>query len=409
MKKLAFVIIFCAFLTAQVQDIFSLQVHTCSGSKSISQDYQSAVYDFTVNLYKYVGINLLDHFVFCPHSLWIILATIAEGVDPDTKQSMLQNLNLPEDLNTRIKFYQLAVSRFVTSGDVEIKSTRVFVIDEGVKINPMYHTFISQNSLMHVVSAPMRNNPCTALEEMRRITKASLSNLDLSGNSLILDTFDYRGLWHTAFEDALVSRSPFYNHKEEQIGEVDLMNIKRKAKMAYIRSMDVKFIELPIGENERYRMIFGLALGETEIRETVRKFTNTVLLEYLNGLQESCIPIDIAIPRISITSEHDVKSIIEEFGLINLWSDPTVTGNMSEPAALPSGYVQRATVSLDTAGVRPAPHVHNPSHNAPTGLHPKLGRDFIANKPFMLGLFDTETYTCIMAALFSRPTYPIVT
>ena len=77
---------------------------------------------------------------------------------------------------------------------------------------------------------------------------------------------------------------------------------------------------------------------------------------------------------------------------------------MSDPALLPSAYVQRTTVTLNRHGISPTPNSPEPL-SVFTGLDPAAGRDFIINKPFLFGLFDAETSTCLMAAIYSQPTF----
>ena len=79
--------------------------------------------------------------------------------------------------------------------------------------------------------------------------------------------------------------------------------------------------------------------------------------------------------------------------------------NVSHPPALPSSYVQRATLTLDNQGLHSSPVEQLTPYGAPTGLDPKVGKDFIADQPFLYALFDSETLTCIVVSAFSVPTY----
>lgn len=326
MKILAFVIALCVYTSVvNSQDIFTTELETCHLYENIVEDYRYAFYEFAAESYRNAINKRLGQFVFSPLSVWIDLAAIAEGADPATKLAMFQFLKLPIDPCVRLKYYQLATSRFVSGDDVHITNTRALVIDEGVTINPVYHNFVFKNCLLDVVSAPMRYDPQTALKEIRRVASANLPNLDLSGNSIILEAVDYNGLWSTAFEDAVVVRSPFYSKTGEQIGNVDLMKIRRRVRRSYFRTINVKAIEIPVGHNDRYRMIFGMIVDYNILR-AISAITSTVVHDFLNSLEESSEPIDISIPRINITSEFDLRKTLEEFGVNNIWTDPYVTG-----------------------------------------------------------------------------------
>ncbi|XP_075969943.1 serine protease inhibitor 77Ba-like [Anticarsia gemmatalis] len=406
--KIISVIGLCALIVAQVSSQllpYSAKVQWCNIHQDVTQDFRNALYDFSAKSFTSIGPEALHHFVFSPLSTWTILAAIAEGADPFTKQTMFQFLKLPNDLCLRLRYYELAATRFVPSDDVYLLNTRAIVIDEGVTINPIYNNFIFQNSLLDVMRAPIRLNPIRALEKMREIALSDLPKIDITGNSVFLDAMDYNGLWSTAFEDAVTEKAPFYDQAGNQIGAVDLMRVRRRVKMAYVPSINAKAIEIPIGYNGRYRMVFFLFLDNEDIDRAVSRVRNTLINEFLGAVRETYIPIEIAIPRVTITSEYDIRKILEDFRIKTLFTDPTVTKYISEPAAFPSSFVQRTTISIDKAGLVPAPYTYKPSVNASTGFDPKLGRDFIADRPFLFGLFDAETYTCLLSAVFSQPTY----
>lgn len=330
MKVLPLVITLSACVIAEFnsQSIFSTELQWCQVYDNVFDDYRRAVYQFAVDAYRNIGSKPNHHFVFSPISLWIILASIAEATDPYTKQTMFKFLRLPIDPCVRLKYYQLATSRLAIDQDVYISNIRVLVIDERIKINPAYYNFVNKYSLFNVITAPMHYDPQTTLEEIRKISAAKLPTIDLRGNSVILDAVDYNGLWSTAFEEAVIERSSFYSRTGQRIGAVDLMKIRRGVRRSFLRSLNMKTIEIPVGYNDRYRMVVGIILDDN-IPRAVKVFKGTVIDEYLNSIQESVIPIDIAIPRFSLTSEHDIKAILEELGLKNLWNNPAVTRYLS--------------------------------------------------------------------------------
>lgn len=77
----------------------------------------------------------------------------------------------------------------------------------------------------------------------------------------------------------------------------------------------------------------------------------------------------------------------------------------------PSSFVQRVTLTFDRPDPRDSveeiknfvPAIDN-LRNEDTGLDDVIGRDFIVNRPFMLGLLDAETYTSLLASSFTKLT-----
>ncbi|KAJ8707759.1 hypothetical protein PYW07_011436 [Mythimna separata] len=377
---------------------------SCYINQDLTAAFRSANYHFILPLYKAVGVRSNLNFVFSPNSIWIIVAAIAEGADPVTQQKLFQHLSVPNDPCVRQIYYQLATTRALPSHDVNIKNTRVWLFDDGTTVNPTWHDLVARNSLLEVVRAPIRHNPIATANEIKRIMSSSIPRLDLSGNSVILDTLDYNGLWSTAFADAVIERAPFYNLQGEPIGAVDLMRVQRRVRMAYHEKLQAKIIELPVGADGRYRMLFATIIGNNDFASAVGTVTGDLVVEIIERLQPSLVPIDVAIPRMVISSEIDMRVVLKDLGVKEVWTDPAVTS----PPALPSSFVQRTTLVLNNTGLEYAYPEPQSAYSTHTGLDPILGREFIADRPFLFGLFDAETWTGLTSAVYSKPTYTFV-
>lgn len=297
----------------------------CYINRDVGDEYRSSLYDFSIDLIKSVIVKSDFNYVCSLVSIWITLAAIAEGTDPISQQKLFQFLKLPNDPCVRQEYYKLATTRAFPFNDVHIKNRRVLVLDESVTLNPTWYSFITKNSLLDVVTAPIHLNPVATANEIQRIMSTSLPRLNLNGNSVLLDTLDYNGLWTTTFLNATIERAPFYSQTGQVIGAVDLMKVKKQARMGYHRTLHSKILELPVGLSGRYHMLFLVRLEYNDLRPLVQAFESSVLVEAFDCLRDSNVPIDVAIPRIVITTEIDVRVILEELGVIELWNDPLVT------------------------------------------------------------------------------------
>lgn len=297
----------------------------CYVSRDVGDEYRSSLYEYSIDLIKSVIVKSDFNYVCSLVSIYISLAAIAEGTDPVSQQKLFQFLKLPNDPCIRQEYYKLATTRAFPFNDVHIKNRRVLVLDESVTLNPTWYSFITKNSLLDVVTAPIHSNPVATAKEIQRIMSTSLPRLNLNGNSVLLDTLDYNGLWTTTFLNATIERAPFYSLTGQEIGAVDLMKIKKRARMGYLRSLHSKILELPIGLSGRYHMLFLVRLGNNDLRPLVEDFGSSVLFEAFESLRHSNVLIDVAIPRIVITTEIDVRVILEELGVTEVWNDPSVT------------------------------------------------------------------------------------
>ncbi|XP_030040571.2 serpin B5 [Manduca sexta] len=385
-----FVLLF-ALLSATVQEDVDSVVICGVGDDNI-EGFREALYDFNMKLYKKLAEHTHGHFVISAPPLWQSLAAIAESMDGVARQELLQLLGLPEDECTRQTYYQLASSRETFGLDVTMQRKHVFFIDEGLNMNTEWVNLASTQFNLHTIPVPIKRAPKDVAYLIRHIISSQLAPLNLQGNSLLADEIDYNGLWSEAFPEADIIRSPFYDHEGNQIGSVDLMRIKRRVRMVFVEQINARVVEIPVGVDGRYRMLFGIPVEGHDMRKSIEKVTATVMFEMVAGLKESEVPIDVAIPRFVTTTESDVRAVLEQVGLKSLWTDASATRNISQPAVMPSGFVQRAEITLDSHGI----DSYNPEFieftEYSTGLDPKLGHEMIANRPFMYGLFDAETY-----------------
>ncbi|CAH0598357.1 unnamed protein product [Chrysodeixis includens] len=298
---------------------------SCKDFVDVNWDYRTALYEFDITFYKAIEARNDLNFVYSPLSIWLTLAGIAEGADPYTQEQLFNLLNLPKDPCIRLKYYKLATTRFAQSDDVSITNNRVLLIDTSVSINSAWHSFVESNSLLSVFTAPIKLNPVGAAAEIRWLMNAILPSLNLNGNSVILETMDYSGLWTNAFGNARIERAPFYNQVGYLIGEVDMMRFKRRAKMGYIKDIKCKVLEIPVGKDGRYRMLYMVFLKTHDPKEAVKGVNRNNVRKLFENLRDSYVPLDIAIPRILLTSEVDVRVMLEDLGVQSLWNNPEAT------------------------------------------------------------------------------------
>lgn len=306
-------------------DTLNVESGTCPEFSKVTEQYRAALDNFTIEIFKHAAPRGQYHYVVSPHNMWITIAGIAEGADPFNQKQLFQLLNLPNDPCHRQKYYQLARTRFSSTADVNVDSTRALVIDEGVTPNPKWHNYVTKHSLLEVVSAPIKHNAAAAANRIRQVASASFRKLNLQGNSVLLDTIDYNGLWTTAFADAVVKRAPFYSPSGRNIGAVDLMRTKRRGRIGYVSTLQAKLLELPVGANGQYRIIISLAGGDTDLRPVVANLNASIITEVLAALKDTNTMIDVALPQFTLSSELDVKAILEDLGVKSLWTDPEAT------------------------------------------------------------------------------------
>lgn len=301
----------------------ALNTYGCVSDQDAVQAFHTSFFAFTVDLTKKAAARGNYFFTMSPHAVWITLAAIAEGADYFTQKDLFKVLHLPNDLCSRQKFYEIATTRVASNDFVNVDHARALVIDQYARLNPQWYNLIRQYSLLQVISAPLKFDPATTTQIIKQTISSDANGLDLSGNSVLLNSMDFNGLWTTAFADAVINRAPFYGETGERLGTVDLMRVKRRARIGFVPSLNAKVIELPLGVRGEYSMIFAITVNNNDasLEPVVRSFDNNTIFEIVGSLHDSFSPIDVVIPRFVINSEINMKDVLEDMGIVNLWKD----------------------------------------------------------------------------------------
>lgn len=281
----------------------------CSGDHR--RDFENALTAFSTDLFKRAATISGNHFVISPHSIWLSLAVIAEGADKTIQSEYFRVLNLPKEFCVRKEYYRSALDLETSGSDVKLLRKRVMIFGNDLQLNAKWVDFVRSMKLLELTTAAKN---------------ASLSKTNShTGKSLLLDTLDYEGLWTTAFPEADIKRSPFYDDDGKHIGDIELMRIKMKVRMAHLPISKVKVLELPVGKNGTYTMLITMGLGNVKVSRLLELYQSSFIVQILNKLIMSIIPIDIAIPKFTVHTKYDARKILEDIGLKSIWFDPAAT------------------------------------------------------------------------------------
>lgn len=285
--------------------------------------YQKAQNDFYKRLYARVAAHSDNHFVFSPYTIWLSLAALAEGSDPSVQPKEFHDLYLPEEKCVRNKFYDIALHVGSSGRGISLRRRRSLIVDENLVVNPTWAQYVKNSGLLDVAVAPIKSNPKETSKRLKDYL-GSRANIMVTGNSILLDSLDYQGLWATAFPKARIYRAPFYNDMGQQIGSVDMMRIKKRARLAHVPFSNTKILELPVGDEGRYSMLIAVGTGNNVITNALESFLGS-FLDIFSLLELSVVPIEIAIPRFAMSSEFDVRPALHEVGIDWYWKDPAAT------------------------------------------------------------------------------------
>lgn len=315
------VLILCVFVFIVQCQEFKLYGLFFGCSKDVTSDYHHSLQDFSTRFLKNVAKDN-DNFVISQYSIWLALAAIAEGSNGDIQSTLFKALNLPLDWCYREKYYDIATG-LESPGlpeDVYLIRKRFLVLNDDLKLNNTWRDIVGAAGL--IITKIVNLKDANTIDDLKNLIAAKLDDMNITENSLILDSLDYKGLWSTEFENSSIEHSAdFFNDEGVKVGTVDLLKITKRVKLAHLPILNAKLLELPVGNNGRYRMLFILNNRKKSIRRMIEHFPSSLIVDSFPLLMESVIPLEVAIPRFSMTSELDLKKVIEDVGLGGVWNN----------------------------------------------------------------------------------------
>lgn len=277
---------------------------------------------FSVNSFKRVLEEAGGNFVYSTYSAWLSMAAIAEG--SEDRKILDDIIGLPLDWCVRKQYEKKILEIEKPSTGVSMLRTRALVIDDNLRLRRPWQAFVPDHLHETLITAPINSDPLTAAYAIRQIINFQFQELSLNGNSVLLDSMDYSAFWKTSFPEIL-KKQPFYDNFGKQTGWVDMMKTKMRARVTYVDEIKMKVLELPVGKDSRYRMLFGIMNENIDFIDLYRHAGTNIPKIMTDSLKESSERIEIQIPKYSIHTELNLKNILESMGVTSVWHKPSVT------------------------------------------------------------------------------------
>ncbi|GBP40722.1 Serine protease inhibitor 77Ba [Eumeta japonica] len=375
----------------------NLNIFTRDCSKDYKDEFRRNLYVFSTNLYKRVAGVKENHFVLSQYSVWRELSAFAENTEGEAQKELLEVLHLPEESCVREKYYNAAKNLERNGEDVTLARKRVFASTRNQ--DSSWIDFAKRYELFDFAFIQGKNTE-DALREVTKAVDASWLKAEhvKDKKGLLVDKMDFTGQWYYGFNESETKEEPFYDDSGKEIGRVNMMKINTKVKIAYLPVLNSKIIELPIGNDKRYRLVLLVPIGRTTVSDVIRLLPHTIIIDIFDNLMESAIALPVAIPRFEIKTEIDeLRDLLKGLGIDKVWDDKSI-----------DGVYQRSTLRLVEAGPRAVPAASplpglGIGQALRTGLAAAVGADFVANRPFMFGLVDEDTRTCLLTGAYSKP------
>lgn len=257
------------------------------------------------------------HFIISAHSVWLSLASVAESYFSynlqTENQELWDSLYFQNAKCIRDQIYQVALS--LEAPGEGFSRNRALAIDNNLKIREEWIEASEPTGILQHLSVVYDQAPFESVQEYMAIEP----KIPLSGHSVFLDRLNWESLWTSAFANEIVTQGPFYDQLGQEIAQIEYLRMKAIVNVADIPNYNIRVLELPVGSDERYSLLLAVGGEASTMIEAV--FSRDILSE----LSMTKGSVDVAIPRLTMSSGLNLRPILSSIGLESLFGDEDIT------------------------------------------------------------------------------------
>lgn len=368
---------------------------TRAAGNSLGQFYV----DFTTDAVRYVDDSdelKSNNVIVSPLSASILLSMVANGIDNDTSQKIIDYLgcNDTDGLKTFISILLNELPK--ADNQTKLILSNSIWIDNQRKLNGEYHSLMESAYKADIEYVDIANNSQRVMNEINawsakktnNLIPAILDKLDSETLAVLLNSMYFKAPWS----------DDFFNVKDTRIEEFHGMSKNSNVEMMhtniiglYYATDNFESISFAFG-NSSFTIRFILPIENLSIEDA----NSLLTVDELDKLNSGNIySISISIPKFQISTHTDLNGVFKYSRIAAINGDQTFT--MFDPAI--TGFLdfnQGASIELNEKGVEVAATTSGGDMiGAPMFKEAK----FNLNRPFYFFIMENTTGTnaCIMS------------
>ncbi|XP_019867136.1 antichymotrypsin-2 isoform X6 [Aethina tumida] len=349
---------------------------------------------FTNNLYKEIAKEKGNVF-FSPISAHAVLSMAYQGADGVTKDAFASTLKVPNE-KVAAEGYSHIMNRLNNVQNVTLNIANKVYLMEKFALQDEFSKSVKDNFQSEVQQLNFAENTKSAgvingwvEDKTNKKIKDLIKPDSLSSDTrlVLVNAIYFKGDWLNKFDAKNTKKQPFFLNEVDKV-DVDMMFRKGDYRYKFDRDLDAQVLELPYA-NKALSMIVVLPNKKDGIRELEGKLVNTPLDKVIEGMYST--DVEVYLPKFKIETTIDLKEILTNMGLGNIFSNSANFSKMitgGEPLSV-SEVIQKAFIEVNEEGSEAA---------AATGLIPVLELPtfprqtpvFKADHPFVAYLLDAK-------------------
>lgn len=328
--------------------------------KDSEKEIISATNDFSFKLFQSLADNNKDKdFIISPLGVVYSLDIISNGTGGHTKQQLQQQLGTSQfnqdDINSLRRKMMLchakdSVSKFLATKIAFMKSSNLLLYREGKTIKQDYIQTIGHDYFADCLSYQDEDDAKSTVDTWNKETNHGAIKdipLEFDDNSVayLINTLLFNGAWIQEFYDA--KPDTFYVAKDETRIVNMMSNTEKEGCFRYMQNNKYAMLCMPyVG---KFYMDVILPNNDLTVDSLIRQMD---MEQYKNSTKElkKYDVIDVSFPKFHVKSEIDIKYLLQEMGLADIFSKKADFSLMSESPFYINKMKQNIEIDVDEKG-----------------------------------------------------------
>lgn len=346
-----------------------------------------------------------ENVLISPMSVAMALAMVQSGASGETQQAIATTLRIPEtDLGTANAFHAALLKHFQAfqpeggdESDAEGENIQLAIANslwgrDGIAFKASFldhvqETFNAEISTLDFATpdAPNVINQWVSEKTQGHIPQI-IDTINPDDVLFLINAIYFKGSWSMAFDPEQTIDRPFTLLDGT---EVQLPLMTQTAQFQYLENETFQAVQLPYGENKRFRMVIWLPSQENNWTD----FLATLTADGWNTWQSQFVAQQgmVQLPKFTLDDTMSLNSALRSLGMAIAF-DPNQAdfSHLSDTPTLISQVNHRTFMDVTEAGTEAAAttSIGVSVTSVQTPVEPF---EMVVDRPFTLGIYDSET------------------
>ncbi|XP_012313700.2 corticosteroid-binding globulin [Aotus nancymaae] len=387
--------------TVQAMDPNAAYMNTSRHHRGLA----SANVDFAFSLYKHlVALSPKKNIFVSPVSISMALAMLSLGTCGHTRAQLLQGLgfNLTEKSEAEIHQGFQHLHQLLGESDTSLEMTlgNALFLDGSLELLESFSADIKHYYELEVLTSNFQDWATAASRQINSYVKSKtqgkiddlFSGLDSPAVLILVNYVFFKGTWKQPFDPASTGEENFYVD-ETTVVKVPMMFQSGTISYLHDSELPCQLVQLNYAGNGT---VFFILPEKGKMNTVITELSRDTINRWSAGLTSS--QVDLYIPKVTISGAYDLRGVLEEMGIADLFTNQANFSRITQDAQLKLSKVfHKAVLQLSEEGV-------NTTGSTGVTLN-MMSKPIIMrfNQPFLILIFDRFTWSSLFLGRVMNP------